>query len=178
MVPSLNKPITVLDGEDLAYPVLNVPEKASAQSPALCPEDWRGHRRNLPVDWWIAEAGILALGKGQCFLNPGWLEMWAIGERLWGVAYFFIQLVSHFKLFFVENRNTFFLRHNFFLMLVIFSQAGIHLQSPTFLFPGWLRKSDLIWFFREPRIPLLVEERLVYGHVPNPAHSLGWWIKF
>ena len=34
-VLSLNKPITVLDGEELAHPVLNVPEKNLC--PELCP---------------------------------------------------------------------------------------------------------------------------------------------
>lgn len=118
--------------------------------------------------------------KRPVFLKPRLIGN--VGRR-WealGSGHFFsscLFLISN--CFFVENWSTFFVRHNFFfLMLVIFSQARIHLQSPTFLFPGWLRKSDLIWFFREPQILLLVEERLVCGHVPNPAHSLGWWIKF
>lgn len=68
-------------------------EKTSAWSAAPCPSESKGHRRNLSVD---SEQRVSRLGKGQCFLNPGKLEMWAIGGKLWAVA---IMLVSHFTMF-------------------------------------------------------------------------------
>jgi hypothetical protein len=93
IMPSLNKPTTVLGGEGISSTQTLSMQTKLQPSSALCPTQVEGSPEKSLC--WFMDCrgriefphGALALWKGQC-PNPWKLQRWGIGERFWvGVTF-------------------------------------------------------------------------------------------